>query len=138
MRKRFTVIIISALALVGLLFTACPTDPDLAIGGGAVGDPWGSPPFSGERQGFGQGYGGMVGVTITLVDGFITAVDFNLDVETPHFVRVHPDRIRPIVLQTNSFDAVPVHIIAGASMTTVGIITAGNAALATIPGVGEE
>jgi len=139
MEKKFPFIIFSVFALICLLFTACPTDSDLLIGGGQ-GDAWGIPPFDGTVDARGDGWAGAgsVGVYITLRNGIIVEVEFDLARETDHIVRPHPGRIRPIVLQTNSFDAIPELIIAGASDTTRGIIQAGNAALATIPGVGEN
>ena len=135
MKKKFRLLSIAALSLVCLMFAACPTE--LTSGGGGGGTPaWGDG-FSGTLTGSGLGYGGAsVGVTLTLVDGYITAVAFNLATQTPAFVGRHPRVIPPIVIRDNSFDNIPVQIISGSTRTTEGIIQAGNDALSQIPGVG--
>jgi len=138
MEKKFTVLTIAAIALVSLMFAACPTELTLGGGGGET-PTWGGG-YSGTVTGSGFGFGGSsVGVTLTLVNGYITDVALDLRTQTPAFVGRHPTVIPPIVIRDNSFDNIPVQIISGSTRTTEGIIQAGNAALATIPSVeGEE
>jgi len=137
MKKKLRVISIAALSLVCLMFAACPTELTSGGGGGGVSAPaWGDA-YDGEVTGTGPGYRGReVHVTLTLTAGYITDIEFDLRTQTAGFVRAHPRLIAPIVLRDNSFENVPVNIVADASMTTRGIIAAGNAALARIPGVG--
>ena len=98
--------------------------------------PWGIPLFTGTSEGSAFGWAGPVGVFITLENGFITEVDFDLSTETPAFVSRIPAMLRPIIKQRNSFNFPD--IITGATVTTRGIIEAGRQALLNIPGVTDD
>jgi hypothetical protein len=120
MKKIFKVKVAAALALVCLVFAACFIEFEGAV---ARTDPWGyggdvADPFSGEISGQGFGYG-IIGVEITLVDGFISVVEFDLSNETESFAAPLPGILRPMILNSNNFD-IPDRT-AGATLTVMGI-----------------
>jgi len=98
---------------------------------------WGYPDlFTGTVYGSGRGYGaGGVRVTVDLEYGFIVDVDFDLRSETAMFVRGLPDRLLPIILQSNSFNFPDT--VGGATVTNMGIKAAAREAMLKIPNVTE-
>ena len=134
MKKKFTVMA-TTLALTCLMFIACPTELSLP----PAADPWGYPtPFSGPAQCEASGYsGGIVRVFLELEEGEIVDVWFDLDSQTPAFVRRHPTVLPPLIIDSNSFNFAP-NVISGSTETTAAIIEAGTRALEALnqPGGG--
>ena len=142
MRKRFTLIIVAALAMLCLAFAACFTEAELpAIEGGWGYDPETGEYFSGEVSGRAAGFGGpnAVGVTIYLVDGFIITVDLDLARETSTWANRVREILPGIITRTNSFNFTD-GIVTGptAPITVRGVREAGRAALLDIPHVYED
>ena len=133
MKNKFTDVVIASLMLVCLVFSACfiEFEPPPPSGG------WGYPDlFTGTVDGTGRGYGaGGVSVNIDLVDGFITDVDFDFTNETAMFVSTLADRLRPLILRSNSFNFPDA--TGGASVTNRGVKAAAREALLKIEGVTE-
>jgi len=140
MKKRFTVIIIVALALICLLFAACPTEFELPPSG--ADNPWGHMvmntvsgeeefvPYTGPRRGSVFGYASMVEVSFTLNNGTITNLTIDSRGESQNHapVRSVPTALPPMIRRANSFD-IPPNAISGATITVVAVIAAGNQAL---------
>jgi len=134
MKKRLRLVVIAA--LVCLIFAACFLEFEQPAPGSVTGG-WGSPAFfTGRVDGSGPGYNGNVIVTIDLVNGFITDVDFDLRTQTASFTRTLPNRLRPIILRTNSFNYPDA--TGGASLTNRGIKAAAREAMLKIEGVTED
>ena len=126
--SRITVTFIAALALICLIFAACPIESQPP----PEGDPWGYPdPFGGVIEGSAPGFGGPVRISITMANGFITTVEFDLRFETDMFVRGLPGLLRPMILQTNSFDFPD--RTGGATISTMAIKEAARRALSEYP-----
>jgi len=117
MKKRFMVIAIAALTLVCLTFAACLIQYDLAPPRG----PWlvGGAPLNAPISGSATGYsGGIVHVTITLTDGIITDVSFDLSSQTASYAAGVYLILPGIIRRQNSFNF---DVTAGATYTVNGI-----------------
>jgi uncharacterized protein with FMN-binding domain len=131
MAKKF-IVMIAVLAALTLMITACiiESDPTDIV---ANETPYGVPPYSGPPvEGTAHGYG-QVKVVVTLVAGFITNVEIDAPVDSASFGKRLVDQVPPLIVQANSFD---IDVLSRSSLTftKAGIINAGKAALAKIPG----
>jgi len=135
MKKKIIAITITGLTIVCLILAACSNENKAS--GTLNLHTWGEPPhteaFSG--RGWGYYYDG-VSMSFRLENGIIVEVEFDLSGESIGIVGHVPDRIRPLILDTNSFNFPP-NVVAGATRTIEAIITIGTEALLTIDGVEE-
>ena len=140
MKKKVTVVFVSMLAMLCLLFTACPTDGLGGLGGeGPPAGGWGGG-FTGDSPtGFGTGYHGQVSLVVHLVNGEI--IDLTLGIageDTARFATpARMSRFIDMVVDNNSFEFRP-DLIRGATVTVRGLQEAGASALAALdqPGGG--
>jgi len=115
--------------LISLIFAACYIENKVPA---EKGEPWGYPDsFNGRIEGSAQGHSGPVRVTITMTDGIITIVDFDIRFETDAFAGRLPDLLRPIILRTNTFNFPD--RTAGATATSMAIKEAARRALSEYP-----
>ena len=134
MNKKYLIaliVILAAMVLAGCFVENDPSGDDQV----QTAEAWGVPPFTGEKQGISNaGYGGNVTVTLTLVDGKITAIDVK-HFETDSIGKAFIDRVKPLIVKANSFD--PVDTVSGptAPITKGALKEAGKKALNSIPGV---
>jgi uncharacterized protein with FMN-binding domain len=124
--KRELVIVGIVLAAACLLFAACVVENDPNVTAGGAWETADGVLFSGDIEGKGPGFGGEVAIYLTLANGKITAVDFDISRETPAYVRRFPDEARRVILASNSPN---IDVIAKVSSTSRGIRKAGKAAL---------
>ena len=136
--KKITIGVLIAFAAAGFVFTGCPTDS----GGGDGRHPaYGTTPYTGTVTGTASGAhaGGTATVVIalTLVDGYITAVDFEgSSGNTAGFgSNVLTDAKKNEIITKNS---VEIDVVSGATVTRAALVKAGKQALNTIPGVNLE
>jgi uncharacterized protein with FMN-binding domain len=133
MAKKF-IVMMAVLAVLSLMITACfiELDPtDIA----ANETPYGNPPdyYNGTKEGTAQGYG-QVKVEVTLTAGFITDVKITApsdNLGTQIIAQVSGPS--GLVVKANSFD-IDALSASSLTLTKAGIINAGKAALAKIPG----
>ena len=93
-----------------------------------------SGPYSGIREGSGLGYEQKpVGITLTLVNGAITIVDFDLSTQSPAQVMFFPIQVRPSILANN---AVEFDTISGVTETSNAVKAAGVEALSGLEKIG--
>jgi major membrane immunogen (membrane-anchored lipoprotein) len=120
-RKLFFIFGIIAIALMFVL-GACSADPADDSGSGPGPFP-GNP--SGKDTGSAWGFHDYVYVEITMTDGWITEVNIDAD-ESPGVGAVAVDKAPAIIIAKNS---VNIDVLAGATLTTTAIKTAGNEAI---------
>jgi uncharacterized protein with FMN-binding domain len=136
--KKITIGIVIALAAAGFVFTGCPTDSG---GGDGKHAAYGTPPYTGTVTGQASGAhaGGTATVVIalTLVDGYITAVDFtgSSGNTAGYGANVVTDTKKNEIITKNS---VEIDAVSGATITRNALVKAGKQALNTIPGVNLE
>jgi len=120
MKKRL--VLIATLALVCLMFIACPIQH--SFDAPPTASPWTSPgsdaPITNAIDGAAPGFGGNVGVRIFLSNGLITRVDFDISAETDSFTHSIPGVLEPHIIRFNSFNFCD-FIVSGATRTTRGL-----------------
>jgi uncharacterized protein with FMN-binding domain len=131
-----TAILLFALTALSLIFSGCPTDAEKDNRHPA----YGSPPHTGDVTGDASGYhdGGAttVNITLSLKDGYITAVSYEGSTGiTAGIGSLVRDKAPSQIVAKNSFD---IDTFSGASVTRNLTIEAGKKALNTIPGVSLE
>lgn len=123
MKARKMLILLGASILLSGLFFACATGAGAPITN-AMGQY-----ANGTATGSAPSYGGEVTVTLTVVDGFITAVVARADHDTAMFAatplsRAHADMVR--------FNTPQIDNVSGATVTSMAINQAAQAAMAQI------
>ena len=129
MKKRFTVIFASALALVGLMLASCIIESERPVIRGPWVRPSGGGPITGwipiETTGF---VGQPISANIWLDDtGTIRYVRLDISSETQSYVGALPGTIIPMILHTNSFNF-PNTIVSGATQTALRLTNAAREA----------
>jgi len=107
-----------ASVLLAAFVVACGTG-----GGGAAAAPGGA---SGTATGVAQGFGGEISVTVTMVDGAITAVEMDLSPETPSFAAPVESRAAGEMVRFNTAN---IDNVAGSTVTTSAVRAAAQSAV---------
>ena len=138
MKNRFAFLAVTALALICLVFTSCPTAFDSPDDGGDVGPPWGNMvegefvPFSteGSVTRVARGFQSQVRVTFTVTDGVIENIVIDASGESTNLPEVASvSTVLPgLIRNRNAFDF-PANVISGATVTTAAVLAAGRAAV---------
>lgn len=137
-----------------LLLAGCPMHDPVLLGGGSNGNGDNGPvqpnpmypPASGTAYGYGEGWATRIGqdtgyashfvpirVTVTMLDGFITAVDYYGPGETPGMGDSLMEVLMPLVVASNTFvHWGQVDAIAGVTQTYEGFRDGGQQAVARI------
>lgn len=136
MMKNKTAILFIALAVLGFMFTGCPTDSEEDNRHSA----YGTPPFTntvtGQASGGHAGGTAKVVITLTLADGYITAVDLSGSTGNTTGYGSRVIDIAPAeIIAKNS---VEIDKVSGATITWEALVAAGKAALGQIPGYTPE
>jgi len=132
MRKKYGVTL-AALALVCLLFAACPTEHKFELDVREA--LWGIPPFSGYVDGEQFGYRSTVTVRLYLDGGIIVDAVIDPSRESTGFWEGLPAPARERIVASNSMNITLDGL--GGPTTTRAVIQAGRNALLEIPGVTE-
>jgi len=99
---------------------ACNSTPAAAPAGGGA---------SGTATGTAQGFHGEVSVTITMVDGAITAVEMDLSNDTPNFAAMVEGTAANDMIRFNTYD---IDTVSGATGTSGGVRAAAQSAVEQI------